>query len=400
MARASKTPQRPAPVAGAAAKPASSKVEAARPAVTSVRLSGPGDSMRTTLWLLVLALITGAIPIALAGQTFGYWRIPLSAPAIFSSAPVYDAPLAKPQSMVVNATAQVETVPGSGVTVAVLQPGFPVTVTRYATQGSQRWALIRWAGPVKTAGGSGWTPTAQLTAPGGHTTKPIGDLAAFSPAIWRAANAAGDGFAATLYFPASGYAYHSANQSQTVTLGQQMIPIALVADYGEGLAAHQPSSIPQDVASGNSQALLFLYAQLGGAKGMSAYVAHYQMSGFHFAVDPTQSTATIQGLSQFYTALSQAPLIGPDDQRQVFSLLTGGSIDARAYASASQIGSGALTATTTQNDKGYTTIVAGQLQPTNGPAVIIVAVSADQPSSASSRTALQDFYKSLFATLG
>ena len=56
--------------------------------------------------------------------------------------------------------------------------------------------------------------------------------------------------------------------------------------------------------------------------------------------------------------------------------------------------------TTEQTAKGYTTIVAGQLQPASGPAVVIVAVSADQPTAAKAQAALQAFFKPLIATLG
>lgn len=413
MAGASKTPQRPAPAAKAAAgkpaparpgaKPASAKPAVARsgsPAATSAP-SAPGNGLRATLWILVLAAITGLAPVALAGQALGYWNIPISVPGapFLSSAPVYDAPLAKPLAMVVGSTAHVVAVPGDSAIVASLEPGFPVTVTRYATQGGARWAQVKWAGPVKAAGGSGWALAARLQNPGGGGAKPIGDLGALAPAVGRAASQAGSGFAATLYFPGSGYAYHSASAGQTVALGGQIAPIVLVADYGEGLATKQPSSINQDLANGNPQALTFVFHAVGADKGLSDYMAHYHITGFSFTPDPAKASATVQGLGQFYTALTQAPLASAGDQRQIFALLNGANT-AGGYASPSQVGSGALTVTTEQTAKGYTTILTGALQPANGPALTLVVVAADQPTSATSQDAVKLFLTSLFTTLG
>jgi hypothetical protein len=397
MARASKTPQRPAPAAKPAAKSAASVAPA--PAIKHAPASRE-SSLRVTLMILLLAAVTGFAPAALAGQALGYWALPLTAPALPFLGASYDPPLAKPQAMVVNTTATIVSAPGSSPTLATLEPGFPVSVTQYASQGGSRWAKVHWGGPTKAAGGSGWTQAGALQAPGPHAAKAIGDLAALSPAVGRAASRAGSGFAASLFFPASGYAYHSASASQTVTLGQQIIPIALVVDYGEGLAARQPSSINQDLVSGNPEALSFVYHAAGAESGMAGYMANYHISGFHFATDPTQSTATVQALGQFYAALTQAPLVGPDDLRQIFALLAGAIGNLSSYASASQIGTGALTITTAKTSAGYTTIITGQLQPASGPTLVLVAVSANQPTAAASQSALKSFLTPLFATLG
>src|SRR5579859_4846423 len=402
MAQARKSPQRAAP----AAKPGAAKPGPAKPvkppASTPAEGSVRGAGLRMALGILLLALVTGAIPLALAGQALGYWRLPLTMPALpfLPGAMIYDAPLATAQPMVTNATVHVVSAPGSSASIATLEPGFPVQVMRYATAGGVRWAQIRWAGPTKAAGGSGWALAAQLQTPGVSDTKPIGDLGALSSAVARGASAAGSGFATTLYFPKSDSTYRTASATQTITLGQQIIPIILVADYGLGLASQQPSSIPQGLVSGDSGALTYEYTMLGGAKGMSAYLARYHITGFQFATDPLQSTATVQSLGLFYSALTQAPLASPDDQRQIFGLLVGANSLATAYASDSQIGSGALIVTTTKTTKGYTTIVAGQLQPTSGPTVVIVAVSANQPTAAKAQAALQAFFKPLITTLG
>lgn len=399
MARASKTPQRPATAAKPAAKPAAKVAPAAAPVIKHAS-APPVSSLRVTTLILLLAVVTGALPVAFAGQALGYWTLPLTAPALPFLAPSYDPPLAKPQAMVVNTTATIVSAPGSSATLATLEPGFPVSVTQYASQVGVRWAKVHWDGPTKTAGGSGWTQADHLQSPGPRAAKPIGDLSALSPAVGRAASQAGSGFAASLFFPDSGYAYYSASASQTVTLGQQIIPIALVVDYGEGLASRQPSSINQDLVSGNPEALSFVYHAAGAESGMANYMANYHISGFRFATDPTQSTATVQALGQFYTALTQAPLVGPDDLRQIFSLLAGASSNTAPYVSASQIGTGALTITTAKTSAGYTTMITGHLQPASGPALVLVAVSANQSTAAASQSALKSFLKALFATLG
>lgn len=354
------------------------------------------------LGILLLAVITGAAPMALAGQVFGYWRVSLTPPALYFTpgGVVYDAPLAKARPMVADATIHVVSAPGGSAVVATLQPGFPVQVTRYATAGGARWTQMRWEGPTKAAGGAGWALAAQLRTPVTGGAKPIGDLGAFSPAVARDVSAAGSGFAVSLYFPASGYMYRTASAGPTLILGQQVIPIVLAADYGLGLATHQPSSINKDLVSGNPEALTFVYHAVGGASGMSAFLARYHLTGFKFAADPTKSTGSTRDLGLFYMALTTWPIVGPDDQRQIFNLLAGASKDATTYAPASQIGSGALVVTTEQTAKGYVTLVTGQLQPASGPTVAVAAVSSEQPTAAKSQAELQAFFKLFIAALG
>ena len=180
MAQARKAPLRPAP----AAKPGAAK-PVKPPTATPAKGSATGTGLRMALGILLLALVTGAIPLALAGQVLGYWRLPLTMPALpfLPSAVVYDAPLATAQPMVTNATIHVMSAPGASASIATLEPGFPVQVMRYATAGGARWAQIHWTGPTKAAGGSGWALAAQLRTPGVSDTKPLGDLGALAPAV-------------------------------------------------------------------------------------------------------------------------------------------------------------------------------------------------------------------------
>jgi hypothetical protein len=139
---------------------------------------------------------------------------------------------------------------------------------------------------------------------------------------------------------------------------------------------------------------------VGGASGLGAYLTQNHITGFQLASAPAQSTATISGLGLFYSALTETPLVSPSDQRQIFQALAAGNASASSYASASQIGSGALIVVTSQSAKGYTTIVAGQIQPASGPAAVVIAVSANQPTAAQAQSALQGFFKPMLTTLG
>jgi hypothetical protein len=352
-----------------------------------------------TIWLLALAVVTGAAPLALAGQALGYWRVPLGGASLFTSSPTYNQPLTKPQAMVTDAQVTVLATPGNGATVTTLEAGFPVTVTQYAMQNAARWAHIRWQGPTNGTGGTGWVPATTLKAVTTHSAQPTADFAALSPSVAGAVDTAGAGFAAWVSFPnAGGYAYRSANASHVGELGKQIIPVVLVADYGLGLATQQPSSMPQNLASGDPTALTFIFLSINKNNSLSAYLASNHVTGFTIASNPTNSTASIQDLGKFYAALTQAPLLSPGDQREVFAVLAGAANStATNYATRAQIGSGALYVTTTQTAQGYTTVVAGQLQPANGPAIAVAAIATGQPTAAQAQATLQAFFTSLLA---
>ena len=400
MAQARKSPPKPAAGRKPAAKPVA-KAPAAKGPVSPP----PGGALRAAIWIVALAVVTGAVPLALGAQAFGYWRIPLTAPSFLPGSIVYDAPLAKPQSLVANATVQVTQYTGGGAVVATLQPGFPVQVTRYATVSGERWAQIQWTGPTKASGGTGWAKAALLHTPGASGARPIGDLAAYSPAVARAASAAGSTFAATVYFPASGYAYRTANSAQAITLGQQVVPVILVGIYANGIVAHQPNpsggppAIAHDLAYGNAEALIFDYNLVGGSKGLGGLLDAYHIPGFQLASSPAASTATVEGLGLFYSALTGSTMVSASDQGQIFQLLAGANPASATYATASQIGSGALVVTTSQAFQGYTTIVAGQLQPANGPTVVVTAAVSNQPTAAKAQSALVAFFKPFISSL-
>lgn len=370
--------------------------------------AGGANALRTTLIVFALFLLVGAIPSALAGEAFGFWRLPsiagqLTTPPWSLS---YDASLTRPAPMLANATVQVVMTPGGSQHVATLQPGFAVQVTRYATNAGARWAQITWGGPTHAAGGSGWTLASGLIAASGTSqsgqARDIGDLGALSPAFGQAIGALGSGFSAALYFPAAGASYASANVDQPVGLGSQIIPVLLTALYSKGIVAAQPNAssgpptIAKDLVAGNAQALTFDYELVGDAAGLGAFMTQHQLAGFQFvARQPAQATATARALSLFYTALATGALTNAHDQGEILALLaSANATEASAVTQPTLIGSGALVVTTATASNGVVSIAAGILQPANAPAVVVVAIGQGA-NSAATQQAIQMFFQKL-----
>ena len=369
------------------------------------------NALRTTLTVFALFLLVGVIPSALAGETFGLWRLPsiagqLTTPPWSLS---YDASLPRPAPMLANATVQVVMTPGGSQHVATLQPGFAVQVTRYATNAGARWAQITWGGPTHTAGGSGWTLASGLIAASGASqsgqARDIGDLGALSPAFGQAIAALRPGVSAALYFPSAGASYASASIDQPVSLGSQIIPVLLTALYSKGIIAAQPNAssgpptIAKDLVAGNAQALTFDYELVGDSAGLGAFMTQHQLAGFQFvAHQPAQATATARALSLFYTALATGALTNPHDQGEILALLaSANATGASAVTQPTLIGSGALVVTdahASATTSGVVSIAAGILQPANAPAVVVVAI-AQGANSVPVQQAIQTFFQKL-----
>src|SRR6185437_10246327 len=163
------TMAQPRKLAAANAGTRSQAADRAAGQAASTRTAPKTSSLRATLAIFALFCIVGAIPAALGGETFGYWRLPITS-AQLASPPwslSYDTPLATSTPMLANATLRVVTTPGGSSVIATLEPGFAAQVNRYATQAGVRWAQIRWAGPTHAAGGSGWTQASGLVAASG-----------------------------------------------------------------------------------------------------------------------------------------------------------------------------------------------------------------------------------------
>jgi len=375
---------------------------------TPARTAPKTSSLRTTLAIFALFCIVGAIPAALGGETFGYWRLPITS-AQLASPPwslSYDTPLATSTPMLANATLRVVTTPGGSSVIATLEPGFAAQVNRYATQAGVRWAQIRWAGPTHAAGGSGWTQASGLVAASGASqssqARDIGDLGALSPTFGQAIGALGPDFASALYFPAAGASYHTAAIDQPEALGAQITPLLLTVLYAKGIVAAQPNAgsgpppIARDLVAGNAQALTFDYALVGGAAGMDSFLTQRHITGFQFAAQqPLQAKGTARGLSLFYSALASGQLVNAHDQAELTALLASANTGAvTAVTPQTIIGAGALVVTTASSAGGAVTIAAGALTPASGPSVVVVAI-AHGATPAATQKALQTFFGGL-----
>lgn len=388
-----------APKTSGGASPNSARA-AASPASTA---STGNSALRAAVMIFALFCILGAIPTALGGEVFGLWRLPSSGVSL-DSLPwtmSYDAPLAKPQPMVANALLHITTTPAGASSVATLEPGFAVKVTRFATVAGVRWAQVSWSGPTKLSGGSGWTLASGLIAFSGSTqARNIGDLGALSPTFGHTTAAIGAGFMATLYFPATGASYHTASIDRAQPLGTQSIPIVLAALYAKGIVASQPNAasgpppIAHDLAYGNAQALTFDYALVGGAPGMDSFLTDHHVTGFQWvASQPLASQASARGLSLFYAALVDGSIVNGHDQAEILSLLAGAN-GAQSVAPQSVVGAGSLVVTEDTASGATVATAAGLLAPSNGAQVVIV-VTSHAATSAVARQQLQAFFSGL-----
>lgn len=369
---------------------------------------------RTALIIFTLFAVMGVVPLALGGETLGYWRLPAAGPnftALFGSTR-YDAPLTHTTPVVTNATLQIRQRPGAGAVIATLEPGYGANLTQYATLGDVRWAKITWGGPTTRAGGSGWTLASGLI--GGQqaaSAREIGDLGALSPGLGQEAAALGPRLSAEVYFPASGATYRSAASAALQPLGKQIAPIVLTAYYAKGLNAAQPapsagpSQAASDLAAGNEQALLFNYRLVGDAAGLTDYLTQAHVLSpaapdFHFvAQQPDQAQGSTQGLALFYISLLQGSLVNSGDQAQISGLLAqANNAQALALTPTGALGSGPLIVTSMPAGGGALITAAGALTSASATQVIVVA-SVQADSAPTAQKDLRGFFDQLTAVL-
>src|SRR5579883_896988 len=176
------------------AKSAPSKKALAATASPPPTAHGRSTWAQTTLIIVVVTLLLGIPPLAIGGQMLHLWNLPKGVVSVgVNSSPVvvtYEKPLSTPVQMVISASsAQIAKTPGASAAVALLDAGYPVSVTRYAlvTSGGSgtpaRWASITWHGPVNVSnasGGQGWITASALGAPSSAPAKLVGDLGALS----------------------------------------------------------------------------------------------------------------------------------------------------------------------------------------------------------------------------
>lgn len=364
---------------------------------------------RTTLLILCIFLVLGAIPTVLAGDMLGTWHV-----GGFGS--IYPAPtatatfapdLALPRQAWIATETHVVSQPGNGSAIALLEPGFPVTLTAHQKIGGTVWSHIQWGGPSAHAGGAGWVLDSALVAYDA-SARPLGDLGALSPALSSAMTGYKSSFAAALYFPDSGQVYR-VNADQPITLGDAFRPILVIAAFAaaesqrKAAPATDSSSLAAQVATGSPVAAATLYQQLGDAPGVTRLLTSAGISGIQ-PVPLVWSAArgTPNALLQLYTLLATGGLLNSADRGAVLTLLAHANAQAAAgLLDAQALGGGALAVASGNagGASGASLIVCGIVAPSSGPHYVIVATIANQANQAAAQQALALFFQRLSAIL-
>ena len=393
--------QRQPPPAAARPTPALAPEPPATPPPPSLRRSL--DWLGAALLIFCVVVVVGGVPFLLAGDLVGAWHIggfgSIAPPIAPTATPAPD--LAVPRQAWIATEARVLPQPEGGVPVALLEPGFPVTLTMHQQSGGAMWSHIQWGGPSTTAGGAGWVPDAALVAYDSGA-RPLGDLGALSPALGGAMTHYKNAFAAALYFPDSGQLYRT-NADQVIPLGDAFRPILLVALYSategqsKAASAANSASLAAKVASGDTVAAATLYEQLGDAAGVARFLASAGISGIQPApLDWAASRGTPNALLQFYTLLATGTLLNGPDRRAVLALLAHAST-AGSLLDARSLGSGVLTvAAMAPGGAGAASLLAcGIVAPENGPRYVIVASISGQASPTAAEQTLAAFFHQL-----
>ena len=354
-----------------------------------------------TLVLLGLAItLLGMTPVALAGTFFGLWRLPFLPAASHPPAVATTAPdLALPRPAWVAIRVAVLDAPAGRTQVAALEPGFPVTLIEDRQAGGAQWTHIRWTGPTQAAGGTGWAPAAAFSSFGAGTA-PIGDLAAFSPALARALAPAGPHIAVALYFPDSGFLYR-ANADQPFALGDGLRAPLLVATFAHAEATHTPApplfNLAQ-LATADPTTIAAAYKQLGDADGLSSYLASIGVAGVQPAPgDWSGAQAPASSILAFYDALFSGHALNDGDRSLTYFFLERSDTAlVTAIGGAKPLGgAGPLIAAVKQQQSGWTVSAVGIAAPTSGLRYLVVAVARDLPTQAAAQAMLASFFQQL-----
>jgi len=280
----------------------------------------PRRSRRRIALLLLLAFVlVGAAPMALVARVFGLWTppalpvlTPLLSAVVRPAAPTPTLPprdLAVPRQAWVAQATGVRAAADSGATVANLAPGFPVTLLASATSAAGRWDLVIWKGPTSATGGEGWVPDSALTAVG-IDGPAVGDAGALAPALANALARLGGDAALAVYYPASQQLYLT-NADHVYPLGDGARALVLTALLSTApVSATQASAqaldnVATQVAQDNPAAAAYAYQQIGGAGGLSVYLASAGIAGIYpGSINWLQTQATPRALVQFYSLLA------------------------------------------------------------------------------------------------
>ncbi len=370
----------------------------ARPARTD-QGSSTSRWWQTSLRFLLVTLAASLIPVVLAGQVLGIWRVTL--PGL--GAPFAPIPAYTPRDLYVAADVSVLPQPNAGDPIARLGAGFPVRSVEEHALDHSTWLRITWAGPSHNSGGTGWVSDASLVPYAAHP-RPVGDLGALAPSL--RATATQKHITAALYFPAAGQLYLSAAADQPFPLGGGVRAVLLAALYANAAAHGQPSPAATPgspaalVASGDPAATASVYAQLGDAAGVGAYLTRLGVSRIALAPgQPTAATATPRAVLAFYAALMTTNTFSDADRATVLGLLA--QSETTPLAPSSLLGSGGsggsggtLVTGAASAGSGWTASASGVLVPAQGERVIVAAI-ATADSAAAGRDALAAWYAQL-----
>jgi hypothetical protein len=357
-------------------------------------------------WLLIVlaVCVTGAVPVAAAGNLLGVWLVSVPGAPQFAVTPTATVPpdLALPRQAWIATGASVSAQPGGGTPVASLEPGFPVTLVAHALSGGVTWSRILWSGPTPATGGSGWVRDNALISYGAGG-RPIGDLGALSPSLAQAITSYGDAFSAAVYFPEAGQLYR-VRADQSFALGDGFRAVLLAALYAHAESQHTaaPSaaagSPSTKVAGGDAPSAAVAYTQVGGAQDVSSYLTGLGLAGVQPGPnDWNGAQATATGMLAFYAALDGGQALNKTDTGAVKTLLAGGdSASVTTILDGGTAGkSGLLIAGSAQAGGEWTVSACGIVVPATGPRYLVATAIRNQPSQSGALLALATFFAHL-----
>jgi hypothetical protein len=358
-----------------------------------------------TLLLALLICVVGIVPAVIAGQALGLWHIRAPWNAQASATPSLPPDTALPRQVWLASDVKVLPQPGKGTPVATLVAGSPATLTLHRLVGNTSWGNIIWAGPTVATSGEGWVPDSALVAYG-TSSGPLGDLGALSPAL--AAQVAGDGahFSAAIYFPDISALYQT-NAGAPFTLGDGFRAVLLVALLAR--SESQPQGLPPTLkvvtaalADGDASIGAVVYnSDLGGATGVTQYLAGIGVAGIQPAANWQTSQATASSMLQFYSVFAKGEILSSGDRSTALTALTQAkpALAASAITTVPLGSGGVLVAGVAQTPTGWTVNICGIVATPGAPHYVIAVALRDQASQAAAVSALNSFFQKLTALL-
>jgi len=349
----------------------------------------PAPWWRASLLIGLAILAAGIVPVALAGEVAGAWHVALpGAPrfALFSPASTATPPdLALPREAWISTSTAVRATAG-GAPIAMMQPGFPVTLTAHQTRGGVSWSLINWSGPTAASGGEGWVPDSAIVSYGGHS-RPIGDIGALAPSLGKALAPYLSQLDLALYFPDGGQLYLE-NANQPFTLGESAQAVLFVADAAQhalstGTAAPDPGAV---------------FARLGGAAGAAKQLTALGVNGIAFPSAQWQDAqAAAISMLELYSGLDDGTLLTPSDTKAVLAALRIANVPAIAalFAPAIPTPASFIQSGSWQAAGVWTAQAGGMFIPTHGPRFILVVALRDQREQSTAQQTLEHILRQI-----